>query len=169
MLSSSFYQYFTQYSFQATGCFPCGDRGINPVATIVINYLREYWLNWKSNQQPAVSKSCVLLTKLRGFGYCTFVIHNRKQVITELSIYEFQFVSNKHLNFEVKWSLDMQKLYRKEKFSTKVIMNGLLKLIWVNSYSNYIKSFFQIVQSSLIFLSCMVFNTIFNIVSVVSS
>ena len=118
-------------------------RGINPVATIVINYLREYWLNWKSNQQPAVSKSCVLLTKLRGFGYCTFVIHNRKQVITELSIYELQFVSNKQLNFEVKWSLDMQKLYQKEKFSTKVIMNGLLKLIWVNSYSKYIKSFFH--------------------------
>ena len=46
-----FNQYSSQYSFQATGCFPVktivettdsSERGINPVAMTIINSLKEY-------------------------------------------------------------------------------------------------------------------------------
>ena len=65
MLSwSAFHQYFTQYSFQATGCFPTtivekmdsGERGINLIAMIIVRPWREYWLSHGSNQRPPVLK-----------------------------------------------------------------------------------------------------------------
>ena len=35
-----------------------GERGMNPVAMIIINPMKEYWPGWGSNQRPPVLKSC---------------------------------------------------------------------------------------------------------------
>ena len=48
---SAFYQFFEQYSFQATDCFP---NTINP--------WKQYWLSW--DWQSPVLESCKLLTEL---------------------------------------------------------------------------------------------------------
>ena len=71
---SSFNQYSTQYSFQATGCFPTKPlskqwravSGMNSVAMTIINPLKEYWQSSGLNQRPPVLKSATLPTELWG-------------------------------------------------------------------------------------------------------
>ena len=45
-----------------------GERGMNPVATTIINPWKEYWLSRGSNQQPPVLKSATLPTELWGLA-----------------------------------------------------------------------------------------------------
>ena len=55
---SSFHEYSTQYSFQATGCFPTKPllkhwtvvRGTNVVTVTTIRLGKEYWSSQGSNQ-----------------------------------------------------------------------------------------------------------------------
>ena len=42
------------------------ERGMNPVAMMIINPPKEYWVNRGSNQQPPVLKSAMLPTELWG-------------------------------------------------------------------------------------------------------
>ena len=45
-----------------------GERGMNPVAMVIINPLKEYWQSQRSNQQPPVLKLCKLPTELWDSG-----------------------------------------------------------------------------------------------------
>ena len=56
-----------------------GERGMNPVAVIIINYRKEFWLSRRSNQRPLILKSCTLPSELRDTAPHNLVeyLHNR--------------------------------------------------------------------------------------------
>ena len=44
---------------------------------------------------------------------------------------------------EVEWSLDAQKIYRKQKESTQVSLRGLRRLTWFDTFCRWTKSYFH--------------------------
>ena len=87
-------QYPTQYSFQATGCFPhitivetmdSGEMKMILVAMTIINSMKKYLPKQGSNQRPPGLKSGTLSTELwrsaSSLMYCTKVILNPKRYI----------------------------------------------------------------------------------------
>ena len=59
-----------------------GERGMNPVAMVIINPWKEYWPGRGSNQRPPVLKSCMLPTEPWGLA----VPRQKKMDITDPSL-----------------------------------------------------------------------------------